>query len=482
MHAEQAYRELEGERIKFRIADGVRTVWNGRSFVIFVTFLGLLLGISFAWLVPPLYTSTTRLMPPDDQSGAAIAAAAASTAAAHGMGGFGDLASSLLGLKNSSDVFVGILDSHTVQDHIIEKFNLKHVYGFRYMADTRNKLASRVNIAIDRKDQMIAISVTDRSPQRAADMARAYVDELNHLVSELSTSSARRERLFLESRLKQVNGDLEAAEKEFSQFASKNTAIDIKEQGRAQLETAASLQGQLMVARSELEGLRQTYVDSHIRIRTLKARVAELEAQLQQFGGKDQGKTVGPETGAAALYPSIRKLPLLGVTYADLYRRSRVQETVYEVLTQEYELAKVQEAREIPVIKVLDPAEIPEKRSYPPRLAVVGIFTMSSTFLISIVFLFVSKKWTEGDPLDPGKVVITDIWVDLKQRRFLNRDNSFHPAESESRNSGSQRRFFTFLGLNQLTRNGNGPYPSPNSVATEEERCDSNSPESNAHV
>ena len=117
---------------------------------------------------------------------------------------------------------------------------------------------------------------------------------------------------------------MEAAEKEFSQFASKNTAIDIKEQGKAMVDAAATLQGQLIAARSELEGLRQLYADGNVRVRSAQARVAELEDQLKKVGGKDESTSPGNATQGDSLYPSIRKLPLLGVTYADLYRKTKV--------------------------------------------------------------------------------------------------------------------------------------------------------------
>src|SRR5258708_19550018 len=127
-----------------------------------------------------------------------------------------------------------------------QQFGLKQLYGDRRMEDTGRDLGAHTDISVDRKSQIIAISVTDRSPQRAAAMAQAYTGELNRLVAELSTSSARRERIFLEGRLQAVNQDLEAAEKDFSQFATNNTAIDVKEQGKAMVEAAAMLQGQLI--------------------------------------------------------------------------------------------------------------------------------------------------------------------------------------------------------------------------------------------
>src|ERR1700732_11692 len=159
------------------------------------------------------------------------------------------------------------------------------------MEDARKDLEGHTTISVERKSQIIVISVTDRSPQRAAAMGQAYVEELNRLVAQLSTSSARRERIFLEGRLQAVNQDLEAAEKDFSQFASKNTAIDVKEQGKAMVEAAAMLQGQLIAAQSQYEGLREIYTDTNPRVRTLKARIDELQRQLEKMAGKGESAT-----------------------------------------------------------------------------------------------------------------------------------------------------------------------------------------------
>jgi capsule polysaccharide export protein KpsE/RkpR len=451
LQAEAALKELERERARLRLARNVRTVWSERTFLVRLSALGLILGLLFAFSIPARYTSTIRLMPPESPSGSSLAMAA-SMAASRG----GEIAGGLLGLKSTSDFFVGILTTRTVQDQIVEQFDLRRVYGLRRMEEARLKLASRTGISVDRKSEIITITLTDHSPQRAQGIAKAYVDQLNRLVSELSTSSARRERIFLEGRLAQVNQDLEAAEKEFSQFASKNSTIDIKEQGRAIVEAAATLQGRLLSAQSELEELRQVYSDSSVRVRALKARIAALQSQLAKFGAETQAGTRGLETDPDQ-YPSIRKLPLLGVTYADLYRRTKVQETVYEVLTQEYELAKVQEAKEIPMVKVVDPADIPERKNFPPRLFIAGSTTFFA-FIGGIVFLLGSRSWHEKDPHDLSKAIAIEIWTDLKEKRVLNSVNGvFHEPEDDScRSPHRQGRIFSILGLNKAPHNGNG--------------------------
>jgi len=455
LQAERAYRELERREARLRFAARVRIIWAERTFLFRISALGFILGLSVGFLIPTRYTSTTRLMPSDSQGGS-IAQAPTSFRAM----GIGGITNDMLGLKSNSEVFVGILNSRTIQDKIIDRFDLRHVYGTSGSDGTRRALASRVGISLDRKNDMITISVNDHNPQRAAAIANAYSDELNRLVAELSSSSARRERIFLESFLVRVKQDLENAEREFSQFVSKNSAIDINEQGKYLVGSAANLQGQLIVAQSELEALRQVYTDSNVRVRAAKARIEELELQLKKLAGKDQASTIGPYTNASELYPSIRKLPVLGMTYADLYRRVKVQETVYEVLTQEYNLAKVQEARDTPTVKVLDPANIPDSKSFPPRLLIAGS-SMLLTFTAGIAIVLGSKSWNDKDPEDLSKVVATEIWIDLKARRFL---SPVVKGASAGGDSGTAARgrggILSLLGLNNATHNGNGAYSS----------------------
>ena len=384
-----------------------RLLWEHRGLLGRVVVYGLLASTLVAFLIPARYKSTARLMPPDSNQGGGLSMAAA--ALSGGAGSLEGIASDMLGLKSTSEIFVGILSSRTVQDKMIQQFDLKKLYGDRRMEDAGKDLAERTGISVDRKSQIITVTVTDHDSKRAAAMGEAYVIELNRLVAELSTSSARRERIFLEERLKAVNQDLEAAEKEFSQFSSKNTAIDIKEQGKAMVEAAATLQGQYIAAQSELEGLKQIYTDNNVRVRSVRARIAELKRQLEKLGGKGEQSSDPSGQQADYLYPSIRKLPLLGVTYADLYRRTRVQEAVFESLTKEYELAKVQEVKEIPTVKVLDSPNIPEKKSFPPRLLIMFLGTFFS-ILFGVAWVLGNARWAEVDPGDPGKVLAQEVF------------------------------------------------------------------------
>src|SRR6185312_1331581 len=178
--------------------------------------------------------------------------------------------------------------------------------------------------------------------------------------------------------------------------------------GKAMVESAAILQGQLVAAQTELESLKQAYSDSNIRVRSAQARVAELKAELIKIGGRSDG------TGDLdALYPSIRQLPLLGVTYADLFRRVKVDETVFELLTQAYEMAKVEEAKSIPSIKVLDPAAVPEKKSFPPR----GLITVAGgvlAFLFGVAYLFVRRSGQNLNRIKRKKLLLNEIATNLR--------------------------------------------------------------------
>ena len=397
----------------------LRLVWNRRRFVWKSILVGLLIGAAIAFLLRPEYESYTRLMPPDDQSnrGLAMITALAGKSSGSGGGGAGiaGVASDLLGVKTTGALFVGILASRTVQDDVIGKFNLQKVYGDKRLEQARIDLTKHTTVVEDRKSGIITITVTDRSPQRAREIANEYVSELNRVVTQLSTSAAHREREFLENRLVTVKQDLENAEKQFSQFSSKSGAIDVKEQGKAMVEAAAILQGQMMAAQSELEGLRQIYTDGNVRVRGAQARIAELQHQLQKLGGSPQNEVVAGSSEDNSIFPSIRRLPVLGVTYADLFREAKVEEVIFETLTQQFELAKVQEAKEVPSVKVLDPGSNPESRSFPPRLLLMALGGFLG-FCIGISWLFATAMWTGMDPLDPRKLLAEEVFGTVAER------------------------------------------------------------------
>jgi uncharacterized protein involved in exopolysaccharide biosynthesis len=405
-----------------RIA-GARLLWTRRDFALRVVGAGLALSIAVAFIIPKRYSTSARLMPPDSQSASNIMMLSGMEQKVGS--NLGELAGDLLGFKSSGALFVGMLQSQTIQDRLVQQFDLKRTYKSNLMADARKKLSKNTIVEEDRKSGIITITVTDRNPERAAAVANAYISELNTMVAQLSTSSAHRERIFLEGRLQSVRGDLGSAEAQLAQFSSQNNTLDIQQQGKAMLDAAANLAGQTIAAESELEGLRQIYTENNAHVRELSARVAELRKQLDKLGGVDnhlartrQNSTESSDeptsdSSGDMPYPSIRKLPLLGAKYADYYREAKIQETVYELLTEQNELAKVEEAKETPSVKVLDPAEVPEKRAYPPRLIIICSGTLIAIAL-SILATLGNQRWRDIEPDDQGKILVQEIVASIQ--------------------------------------------------------------------
>jgi capsule polysaccharide export protein KpsE/RkpR len=305
---------------------------------------------------------------------------------------------SLVNSRSSSAVYLAILGSRTAQDGLINRFNLRKEYHCRYYVTARKVLARRTTISVNKQTGVVTISVIDGNPSRARALVSAYVDELNKLVVVMDTSSAHRERVFLEGRLKSVKRNLAAASQQLSQFSSRHATLDVQYQASATLQATARLQGQLIAAQSELRSLQAIYSPENVRIRAAQARVNTLQAELQKMSGADQAGNTA--LNANQPYPSLRQLPLLGATYVDLYRRFSIQETLYETLTKEYELAKVQEAKETPTVTVLDPPNLPERKSFPPRILiiVIGVFLALFGIIAWVILNQITRVTPEAYP------------------------------------------------------------------------------------
>lgn len=369
-------------------------VWAGRDFVFRATYLGLLVSTVIAFWLTPRYVSTVRIMPPEKQSLSTLAAL---------VGGADDklsaIASDAVGLKTSGALFVGMLGSRTVQDRLVVRYDLRNVYDASLMVSARERLAGNTDVSEDRKSGIISVSVTDESPFRARDLAAAYVEELDRLTAEVSVSAARRERQFLETRLAAVRTELDRSAVELSEFSSRNVTFDPKEQGKAGFEAAARLQGELIAAQAQLSGLEEIYSAQNVRVRAVRAKIDELRRQLKSFATQGEGN---------AAFPSLGNLPGLGVRYYNLYRDVAVQEAVLEVLTKQYELAKVQEAKEIPTIKVLDEAVVPETKASPQRLNLILLGCLLSAML-SAAFLLIADAWQGLGARHPAQLMAADI-------------------------------------------------------------------------
>ncbi len=399
-------------------------LWENRRTLARVTAISFILSLGIAFLIPKRYKSVASIMPPDQQSsGAMMLAALASHSGS--LGGLSSLAGGLLGGHTTTALFVNLLHSSTVSGHLIDRFNLQHVYHKRYRIDTAKHLAHLTSITEDKKSGVITIAVEDENPRRARDLAQGYLDELNKLVMRTNTSAAHRERIFIERRLHSVEADLERAQLELSEFSSKTSTVDIKEQTRAMVDAGARVQGELLVTQSGLQSLRQIYGDGNVRVRETEARIASLQRDLNKMTGSSAPlvpEAAGDSSAGSdandkgELYPPLRQLPRLAVPYADLYRQVRVQETVYELLTQQYELARIEEAKNVPVVSVIDPPGVPEKKSFPHRLLLTLVLTFLA-FAAASALILMRDHWSKFDPRDPRKLLAAEV-LPVFRRRF----------------------------------------------------------------
>ncbi len=399
-------------------------LWRKRRVLARTAGVSLVLALVIAFTLPKQYESGARIMPPSNSMGGAAVLAALAGRAGGSLGSLGALASGFLGGGGNTALFIDLLRSGTVSGHLIDRFDLQRIYHKRYRIDTAKYLAHHTKIVDDKKSGVITLTVTDTDPARARDIAQGYLDELNRLVNSTNTSSAHQERLFIEKRLHGVQEDLQKAQQQLSQFSSTHATIDIKEQGRAMVDAAARLQAQLIVEQSGLDSLRQTYGDGNVRIRSAQARISELQAQIAKMGGSskaipaDDSATVDDTATASRsedLYPPLRQLPRLAVPYANLYRGVQVQEAVYELLTQQYELARIQEAKDVPVVSVIDAPGIPEKKSFPPRLLLALLITAISVVIASAFILF-RDQWMHVPADDPRKALALEICDSIHRR------------------------------------------------------------------
>jgi capsule polysaccharide export protein KpsE/RkpR len=384
-------------------------LWEHRSWLWRYAAIALVFSIAISLLIPKQYKSTASIMPPSTGGMSAAVFAALAGKSLGGLGSVGSLAGSLFGLNNSTALFVELLRSGSINGRIVERFDLQRVYRKRLRVDTMKTLARRVTIRDDKKSGVISITVEDRDPVRARDMAAAYLKELDLLLNRTSASSARQERIFLQKRLQQARLDLAAAQENLSEFSSTHSTIDLKEQARAEVSAATDLQAQILLEEANVASMRQIYGDGNVRLRAAEARKASLRDQLTKLAGSpDPLDKSGQSMTNTSLAPSLRQLPRLAVPFGDRYREVQIQEKLFELLTEQYEMARISEARDTPVISVIDYPGVPEKKSFPPRLLLsLGVWLTS--LLLACAGLVGRTHWQAMSPNDLRKQLLTQI-------------------------------------------------------------------------
>jgi capsule polysaccharide export protein KpsE/RkpR len=413
LHDDSTRESRPAAREKANWVENASLFWDSRHAFVRVAGIVFVLSILVALLLPKEYVSGARIMPPEQ--GGNTAAMLAALVGKSSAGGLAGLAGSLLGAKNNGALFVALLHSGTVSGHLIDRFELQRVYHKRYRENTAKRLAHLTKITEDPKSGVITIAVTDETRERARDLAQGYLDELNNLVAKVNTSSAHREREFIEQRLNTVQAELQRAQLELSDFSSRNTTIDIKEQTRATVDAGAKLEGQLIAGESDLDSLRQIYGDQNVRVRAAEARNAILQRELQRANGQSSTDPDGKDIDASHPYPALRQLPQLGVRWANLYRNVRIHETVFDLLSEEYETARIEEVKSIPTVSVIDVPGLPERKSGPHRTLIVLISTLLS-IVMTATFLLARRSWLEMNDEDARRVLATRIGLTIRDR------------------------------------------------------------------
>ncbi len=324
-----------------------------------------------ALLLPKTYESTATLLPQlDSKEGGSLAALLATT-------GAGGMAQNLgVGLPSMpttpTDVFVAILKSRVMADEAIAKFGLMEVYDERTLHDTRVELAERVRVTVS-KEKVIKVTVEDADPQRAADIAGFFVSTLDRLNRTLNVSKASHNRAFIERRLAETQAGLVKTEEALRDFQRNNKAVAVEAQSKAMIEAAAMIQGQITGYEVQLQVMSDYLSPDNPDLSRVRSSVDELKKQLAllEFGKGGKGASLGER-----LHPAMVTVPDLALQYGRLLRELKVQETLYALLTSQYEQAKITEARDTPTVQVLDPP-VPADKQIKPRVifntAVAGL-------------------------------------------------------------------------------------------------------------
>lgn len=338
-------------------------------------------------MMTPVYTSTAKLLPPQQQQGSSLAAAMLGQ-----LGGLAGAASSIAGLKNPSDLYIGMLTSRTIEDRLIERFKLKERYEAKTMDDARKTLDSISKIDSGKKDGLISISVDDEDPKFAAELANAYVDELIRLTQTMALSEASMRRLFFEKQLKDAKDQLAEAEIALRKTQEKTGMIQPDGQVQAIISSIAQLKASIAAKEVQLKAMRTFATAQNPELLRTQEELYGLQAQLARLE-KSQPAKDGDFMVATA------KLPEVGVEYVRRLRDVKYHETLFEMLAKQYELAKIDEAKDTSVIQVLDKA-VPAERKSKPKRALITLAGIAAGGMLGLLLAFFLDSYRRSR-LDP---------------------------------------------------------------------------------
>jgi len=365
-----------------------------RKFVVGFTLGAALLAVIFVLVVPSTYTATTTVMPPSQNS-------SMSSALLGQLGGSSALASvagASLGIKNPSDMYVSLFLSRTIEDSMVQRFGLKDRYKKKKESDARTAFEKHTTVALGTKDGLIRITATDRDPKEAADIANAYVDEFRKLSATLAISEASRRRIFFEQQLLEAKENLTTAEETLKHTEQSTGVLQIDSQARSLIESAANLRAQVVAKEVQLQGMRSYATEDNPDVVTAEQQLTALKAQLAKLAGTDEG------SGSDFVVPK-GKVPEAGMEYLRRIRDVKYYETISELIAKQFEIAKLDEARQGSIIQVVDVAVTPDKRSFPKRTVTVLVATLLG-FVVACVWCTFAEGFRRmlGNPADSHRL------------------------------------------------------------------------------
>ncbi len=367
------------------LLDYVGVLVRRRRMIVRNTVVAAVLAAVVSLVLPPYFQAVTTLLPPDDRDNSLLGTVVAD--------GVLPLLGMARGVTNGSLLFVEILRSRSVGEGV-----LKAVYDYRgkkkslldiWEANSVSKALKRLyaKTRISANDQgIITIAVELRDRSLAAQVANRFVAELDRVNREKSVSRAKSSRIYIEEQLRKTEKDLEKAQQALADFQRRNKAVSLEAQTEAMIERAAEIKGTIMALEVERDVLLKTQKPTSPQVLKTETRLAQLRKQYRQL---EFGDGVSPDNEQDYFIP-FADLPELGRRLADLTREVKVQEKVWELLTQQYHQARIQEARDTPTVQVLDVAVPPEQRSRPKRKLMVLVAVLAG-LAFSVVWAFVGE-------------------------------------------------------------------------------------------
>lgn len=361
--------------------------------IVTITLGAAILAAIVALLLPKTYTATTTILPPQENQSAA-------TALVGQIGVLSGLSGTDLGLKNPSDLFVALLKSRSVQDGIVNQYDLQRVYWVKQYDDARKKLDGRSNISAG-DEGLISISVSDGDPRRAAGLANAYVDQLRKLNQGLAVSEAAQRRLFYEQKLADEREDLAKSELGLKQAQEKSGLIQPDAQGRAIVDAVASTRAQVGIKEVQLQAMRTYATPNNPDLKRAEQELAGLRGQLAQLE-----RSTGA-LGNGNLEIPTRRLPEVELDYIHRARDLKYHEALYDFLSKQLEAARIDEAKEAVVVQVVDKAVPPEKKSGPRRTLIV-LVAMAAAFLMACLWALLAEVFRrrQQDPQERERMAM----------------------------------------------------------------------------